>query len=420
MAMKYIYMFCATVFGLMVVACGASNIKKADEANDIAETNKVEIAVNDQGFIGVGNRIYNDAPAEVDTLSYAMGMQYALSAQGLVVESGMDRELLVGSFFEMLDAETIDCDELYNTAVVVGEFNECRYMPWMSQVRRNQTLLYVNPDAEIEEPELYNKEFTCEAMTVAIGRKMAAEVRMMDVPLNRYWVEQAFDDASAIGKYMVIDSVMRLPIMGVSSIVGSKERKQSMMDYHAARTAAWLANISEQEDVVSFTKEGQETVYYRIDNDGNDRHPMDKKDSIYMEYSMYSCYGMPIESTNSMLATIDRYTARIANEPAIDEPTRIKLGADLARQREITKSGGATLESLFDVVGDCLKEIGEGGTITIWMPASHISNVALASKNLVYDGMGGVMTIHIKRVVPKAEQAPKKIQMPMHTIQGLR
>ena len=228
MAMKYIYIFCATVFGLMVVACGASNIKKADEANDIAETNKVEIAVNDQGFIGVGNRIYNDATAEFDTLSYAMGMQYALSAQGLVVESGMDRELLVGSFFEMLDAETIDCDELYNTAVVVGEFNECRYMPWMSQVRRNQTLLYVNPDAEIEEPELYNKEFTCEAMTVAIGRKMAAEVRMMDVPLNRYWVEQAFDDASAIGKYMVIDSVMRLPIMGVSSIVGSKERKQSI------------------------------------------------------------------------------------------------------------------------------------------------------------------------------------------------
>lgn len=408
--MRHIHLFCATMFGLMTVACGASEDKKTEN-----------VVSDSLYFTELEKRVFNDPSAEFDTLSYAMGMQYALSAQGLLMESDVDRDLLVEAFYETLDAESLDCDALYHTIVKVGEFNDFRYMPWMSQVRRNKTLLYVDPEAEVEEPVLFDDEFTREEMSAAIGRKMASELRFMQVSINRYWVEQAFNDASALGEYMIIDSIMRIPIMQLSSIVGAKEHKQNMLDYNVARTTAWLDNVAKQDGVVPFTKEGQETVYYRVDNEGNDRRPEAKTDSIYMEYELYSCYGLPIESTSTMLSTIERYAIRIAKDPAIDEPKRIKLNAELARQRDMTEAGGATLESLyFDVLGDCLKEIGEGGTITIWMPASHISNVALASKNLVYNGMGGVMTIHLKRVVHKAEQAAKPLSVHLHPIQNVK
>lgn len=403
--MRYTRLFCAIACSFAVAGCA--------ETKDTHQRDTLY-------FVELQDCVYSDPSAEFDTLSYAMGMHYALATQVLLLDGDFDRELLVNTFMETLDADKLNIEQMYSAVVKVDEFGKLRYTPYQEQMRRNAFQLYLDPNAEVEDAQLFNYEFTSEEMSENIGRKMASELRAMQLPLNKHWMQVAFDDAVVIGEAAQIDSIMQLPIAKMMSCVNSKELRQAVENTSAAMSSEWINRVSKQADVVPYSKEGAETVYYRIDKKGNDRHPSSQKDSIYIEYALYSCYGMPIESTKSMLETIDKYASYTDNIPNMDEATRSQLKADIEQQREITASGGATMGSLFfEVLGDCLKEIGEGGSITVWMPASHISNVALGSQNLVYTNMGGVITIHLKRVVPQSEQQPiKRTPKTIHTQKG--
>lgn len=406
--MKGVNIVCVALVSLLAIGC---EIKKPESKSEI-----------DLYPIELDNRMFNDPNAAFDTLSYAMGMHHALSAQVLVLEGGIDRELLVNNFFETLDAESVDLVDLHETAIKMNEFYSISLQPFMSMKQRNAAILSVKPDAELETPVLFDEEFTCEEMSALMGRKMAGELRMRQLPLNRYWIKQAFDDAAIIQGAMAVDEVMQLPVMDMLSLVRSKELSTQIADTFASQSAAWLDNVAKQDGVVALDCEDGERVYYKIHDRGNEVKPTSQSDSLYMEYSLYSCYGMPVESTKEMVAAMDRYIARLGNDATMDDNTRAKLLDEAEAQREIFSMGGATMKSLFfDLLGDCLKQIGEGGSITVWLPASHITNVVLDNENFVYSNMGGVITIKLNRVVPVEQQvARKRLPKPISKIRSLQ
>ncbi len=404
--MRYIKTLLAAALCCAIVACGSqNNSNKTTDKSAVESASESTEKVDRLYSIGLENRIYDDPAAEFDTLSYVLGMHHALSVQSLYLDADMDRELMIKGFIDILDAESLDLDALYDDVIRVNEFNEWCYRPYISQKQRNATLRHIDPNAEVEEPKLYTGTFKHEDICLSLGRRMAAELRMMQVPVNRRWVMQAFDDAAALSDGVSLDSVMQISMSDMKRVQSSQELSQRINPFLIERSKLWIDNVSKQEGVVALSRDDEETVYYRVDDSGNDKRPTSPKDSIYMEYSLYSCYGLPIESTKSMIEVYDRYAAHINAETSIDEAKLQEVNEEIKLQRDITASGGLTLQSFyFDVVGECIQKIGEGGSITVWLPASHISNVALGSRNLVYSNMGGVMTIHLKRVVPVSEQ----------------
>lgn len=187
---------------VIAVSCAAPQKKSSKET--------VSAPVDKMYFLAAENCIYNDENAEFDTLSYVVGMNYGLLAQSTYLDAGYDREAFRDGFFEVLDASKIDYNAMRNTLVYVDEFGSTRYVPYMQTKQRNAFLQAMNPDAMTVTPILYNEEFNEEQVSAAMGRYMAGQLRHMQLPLNRHWIETAINDSYDLENMNMVDSVMRI------------------------------------------------------------------------------------------------------------------------------------------------------------------------------------------------------------------
>lgn len=361
---------------------------------------------NGNGYIMPVEKCIVDNPdSEFDTLSYAIGMNYALTAQSFYLDAGFDRDAYYDSFFKVLDAENIDCGELHNAAVYVRDFGDARYRKYAMDMRRANMMKRDNPNLEIATPILYDSIFTMERVSMELAKNVAGQLRIMHLPLNRHWIDVAMKDAFKLEDMSMIDSVMQISVMDLRKVMGNPELTESVATYLGEKSDKWLKSISEQEGICEYRMdETSDAVYYKIEKPGSDVRPVNDRDSLYINYSLMSCHGMLIESTEEMVAAYDKYIKRIENDAMIPEANKVKMLAEAKAMRDKAQSGGMLLEDMkFKVLVGCLKEIGEGGVITVFMPASHAPNVARGAQNLVFTNEGVVMTIKLNRVVPQSE-----------------
>lgn len=388
---------------VIAVSCAAPQKKNSKET--------VNAPVDKMYFLAAENCIYNDENAEFDTLSYVVGMNYGLLAQSTYLDAGYDREAFRDGFFEVLDASKIDYNAMRNTLVYVDEFGSTRYVPYMQTKQRNAFLKTMNPDAMTVTPILYNEEFNEEQVSAAMGRYMAGQLRHMQLPLNRHWIETAINDSYSLENMNMADSVMRISQADFRATMGSHVFSQSIKDRLAEKCDKWLKKISEKDGICEYRPDDDsDAVYYRIDAPGGEVRATKGCDSIYFDYALYNSHGLLLESSEEMVKAYDRYAERITNDESISEEQRAKIMANVDKMRNEALSGGVIVDNLKQkVLAGCVKEIGAGGKMTVWMPASYVPK---GSQNNAYTNDGMVMTINLRRVVPQKEV----VSVPMPTI----
>lgn len=404
--MKIYYRLLVMFATIATVACAGDGDKKSKVGEECS-------SANDMYFLAMDNSICNDEAAEFDTLSYAVGMNYGLLVQSLHLDTGYDRELFYDNFFTMLDAESVDLDALCEDVKYVEEFIRVCHTPYMQAKQNNALAKMFNPNAEVVEPVLFSEEFPKERVSQTMGRYFAGQIRQMPAQFNRYWVNVAFNDAYRLENMSMTDSIMQLSQMDLRRVLSNPEFHQELNDRLTVRCSEWLEGVSQHAEICKYQPDNGDAVYYRIDNPGNDIRPTKEYDSIYFDYTLYNSFGVVLESSEQMRELYGRYVERLMQDTLMSEEVRTRQIKEIINKLEVVDEGGAVLENLSNVVvAECVKNIGEGGSITIWMPASYVSEVARKS---AFGNDGSVMSINLRRVAPQEGRALSK-PMPISNI----
>lgn len=387
---------------LAMMACATDKSNKGDvETAGQSDYNKgVEMY-----FRAIDNNTYYDANAEFDTLSYAVGINYAMAMQGLYLEDGFDRDVFIGSFKESVGRNNIDCESMYRDIIANREFQEECYMPYNRAKQRQAMTKRQYPDTIMAAPKLFNEDFDSVGTADMLGRFMANQMRIMHLPVNLYWVDEAFEDVKLVENITKADSLLSIPVVEMVDIYRRyiPDAVSKTMQEHSDE---WLANVAKQEGVVTLQEEGMDSpIYYRIDREGSDRRPVDLRDSITIDYTLYSCHGILIESKEERINSISRKIEYAKKSTEIAPAQRDEYVAMLEKQLEASLEVSTTLNGFFqEAVSKCLPNIGEGGMITVWMPSSYAPNLSVNSRGLAYPNEGIVLNIELIKVTPVDEQ----------------
>ena len=340
--------FCAIIVAASVIACG-----KVDNSMYFDASNK---------------RVYDDATAELDTLSYAVGMNLGL---GLHFQSSgvtFDPAVLMEALEAEIAKDVFNYVEFDANKELIKRFSTERLQPYAiarMTNRGNQSPLQLNVV-----PELFNEEFTQERVSELYGRDIAGYITISAYPLNMHWLRTAIDEAFAVETEIIHDSLMRLSVM---------QMRSSLQNYHArilpvflAETShEWLEEVSKKPNVNAMVIDDFDTLYFRVNKAGNGVKPRSLNDTISFSYDLYTRSGKLVESHAKRAETL-----RKALEEAKAADT-IPDGKNKARIKQLTDQLNDIENLRIPVSKGLLKglqyavqNVGEGGEITVWMPAS--------------------------------------------------
>ncbi|MBQ8493798.1 MAG: hypothetical protein IJ464_05915 [Alistipes sp.] len=314
------------------------------------------------------SRIYNDPSAELDTLSYAVGMNVGL---GLSLQNGhldLQTDILVPTIEAELSKSAVDYALLEENSQLMSRFNIELSRPYVMSKRMHAFIQTDRPDT-LKLPEVYNEEFTCERVSEMFGRDVAGYVTRMAFPVNTYWMFKAMEDATHVTSPKEIDSLMAITGNDVRTHMSNYATKD-WAEFNSERTVAWLKDVAKQEDVHEMTVEG-EKLYYRVDVAGHGVRPHAIVDTVAFSYEVFTRTGRPVESTAKRIEDLRKSL----------EQTKIMMFQDTMQRNNRIKQIEEQIESVenlriplsnFIIKGAqyALKHVSEGGEITLWMPSS--------------------------------------------------
>lgn len=339
--------FCAIIVAASVIACG-----------------KVD---NSMYFDASDNRAYEDAAAEFDTLSYAVGMNLGLGLRYQPSGMTFNYDVLVEALCEELDKEMLDYELIEENKALIQRFSNERLRPYalanIAKERRHDPKVLTPPAV------LFNEEFTEDRVSEMFGRDMASYICIAAYPLNKHWLRTAIYDAANAEGNEIHDSLMRLTVMQMRGSLQNYHTKVHP-EYIVETSREWLENIAKQPNVNKMVIDEFDTLYFRVNNAGNGVKPRSLNDTISFSYDLYTRSGKLVESHSKRANTIRE---ALEKEEADTMPDSKKM----ARIKQLTDQLNS-IENLRIPVSKALlkglqygvQNVGEGGDITVWMPAS--------------------------------------------------
>ncbi len=367
--------FCAIIAAASVVACG-----------------KVD---NSMYFDASDNRTYEDASAEFDTLSYAVGMNLGLGLRYQPAGMPFNYEVLLEAISGELSQDVLDYNSLAENKELVKRFTLERLQPYSMAKQRAQLSNDTQSLTGLVTP-LFNEEFTEESVSKMYGRDMAFYIVTAAYPLNMHWLRTAIDEASKAEGTIVHDSLMRLTVM---------QMRGSLQNYHmrihpeyiSTTAREWLNSVAQQKDVHAMVVEESDTLYYRVNRAGNGVKPRGLNDTISFSYDLYTRSGKLIESHAKRANTIREALEKEKAADTVQSPktaARIKQLSD--QLDDIENLRVPVTKALLKGLQYGVQNVGEGGEITVWMPAS----LAFGERGnrVVHGNDAVVMNISLKSV----------------------
>ena len=349
--MKMKKIFCMVIAAMAVVSCC-----KVDNSTYFDYSNK---------------RVTDDATAELDTLSYAVGMNIGLGLKSQPSGLTFDKEVLLAGINAEIAKEGIDYKFLDENKEDMNRFTKERVRPAaMANMRKTISGADAVPTVEMQ---IFNEEFTKECVSEMFGHDIAGYIFSSAYPLNMYWFRKAIDEAFEVDTKIVHDSLLRLSVW---------QMRGSMMAYHndvlpkytAEASRKWLNYVAQQRGVNMMVVE-DDTLYYRVDVAGNGVKPRGLNDTISLSYDLYTRSGKLVESLAKREATV-REALDKANMEAADS-TKAPDMKLMMRIAQLNKQldGVANLrmpvsKAMLKGMQYAVQNVGEGGTITAWMPSS--------------------------------------------------
>lgn len=353
------------------------------------------------------SRIYNDATAEFDTLSYAVGMNVGLSLSLQNSHLEFDQDVLLATIDEVLTQKELDMEMLEHNTELMSRYSNDVARPYL-MAKRSQAMIQTDRRDTLKLPEVYNEEFTRENVVVMFGRDIAGYITKLALPVNTYWVYKALEDAAKVDSPKVIDSIMSITGNDVRTYM-SNYVKNDWAAYNLERTRTWLKNIAQQEGVHPMVVEN-DTLYYRVDVAGHGLRPMHITDTVAFSYEVFTRSGRSVESTTKRVEALRKNLEQARTNMFF--PDSAKREAHLKQlEEQIVKVENLRIPLSSSIIKGsqyALKHVSEGGEITIWMPASlaygERGNRAVGPN----DGVVMRVKLHgVTHVDPEAEATPE-------------
>lgn len=334
-------------------------------------------------FAEVKNCTINDPAAEFDTMSYAVGMNYALGLKMKMPFMDVDYAEFADAIKKSMNDgfqgfEVFTLDEKQFT-----EYNRSHISPYNNVWRRRQML----KTDTIELPKLYDEEFTREKFTSLYARLNAGMMLTYNTPFNSHYIAMALADAATLGDidsslpYATIDSILdstfkltqaeaRSKFMGFNTVLSDNMAKDA---------EEWLNEIGQKRNVQVYTI-GEDTIYYRINSAGGVKPQM--HDSVSVNYAVYSYRGRLIESSDARIKQMREVIANIeADTTMIDSIRNIRLNMMNAQLAKL-KNQIITLDQFrIPAIKHCLPLVGEFGSITLWVPSKFAPRTQMLLPN---------------------------------------
>ena len=342
---------CAIIVAASIVACG-----------------KVD---NSMYFDASDNRVYDDATAEFDTLSYAVGMNLGLGLRYQPSGMTFNYEAVVDAMAEELANGALDYEALKENKELIKRFSTDRLQPFtIAQQKSKSQPKSANTLKANLFPTPFNEEFTEESVSRMFGRDMASYLVTAAYPLNMHWLRCAIDEASKAEGEIVHDSLMRLTVLQMR---GSLQKYHTSIhpEYIVETAREWLDNVAAQPSVHPMVVEDEDTLYYRVNRAGNGIKPRSLNDTVSFSYDLYTRSGKLIESHSQRANIVREALEKEKAGDTLDNPkvkARIKQLSD--QLDDIENLRVPVSKALLKGLQYGIQNVGEGGEITIWMPAS--------------------------------------------------
>jgi hypothetical protein len=355
-------------------------------------------------FAPVLNKSVNNPEAEFDTLSYALGMNYALYLQVKAPELQYDNELMAQTYIETFEKGVKSFDEIDQLQKEFGEYQKSHLAEYQNVMRQRM----FTRNNEIPLPEIYDEKFTNTMFTSMISRINAMMLLTQNTPYNVHYIAQAIRDAKNVEADSLVDTKMKLTTQQMIKALQQFQRTELSKNI-IEQAEPWLAEIATRPNVDTLNVNGT-TIYYRINNPGNEVKPA-AKDSIAVAYELYSFRGRLVESTQSRIESFQETIQRIKEDKEITDSVRNVRINMATEQLEKVKSQMMVLDQFrIAAIKHCLPLVGQGGSITIWAPAK----LAPRSQQLIA-GEPIVINVQLNKVVEGANVTtpvlPKKLPL---------
>jgi hypothetical protein len=352
---------------------------------------------------------YTDKNAELDTLSYATGMNYGLGLNlGSTAEFDIDIEAIINTMATELKKNEADEKTTKEHQEWMRNFSMKRANPYMLTKQFNSQIKTDRPDT-LALPALFDEEFTRDMFQTIMATNMANAVREQNMPINLHWTFEAMRDSEKVGTPQEIDSVMRIT---------EKEFNTTLQNYFTVkmpannleRSMAWYKKVASKPNVKSFEITDRPvplTVYYRVNKAGNGTKPENRTDSIAVKYSVYSRTGKLLESNQSQIDALDAKIKAVKESKMLQDSVRNITIANFEKEKEQWVIRKVTFDRFMQAdVREVLKHFGAGSNITMWMPATSALH-PMAARNLAPNEavVVNVELVGVKTIEPKVMPA---------------
>jgi hypothetical protein len=317
------------------------------------------------------SRLYNDPTAEMDTLSYAAGMNLGLVMSLQNADFDIDTEAIIAGLDKELKSTVTDQKRFDKVNEYMTEYSTNIVSPYMRTKQMNSRIVTDRPDT-LSLPELYNETYTREAFADALVVIFADGMRKQRLPINLHWAYQAIRDAKAVESKEDIDTVMALCEAKFKEVLSGYVQR-TLPAYNLELSQQWLERVSAKSGVEELTSANGEPagVYYRINRQGGTVKPENDTDSIGVKYAVYSRTGKLLESNEMFIDNLKKQREQVSNNKMLPDSIRNNYIKQI--DEEIAKSDirQLPLERFMQKdVQSALKLVGKGGNITMWMDAT--------------------------------------------------
>ncbi len=348
------------------------------------------------------SRLYNNPEAEMDTLSYAAGMNLGLVLSIQNADFDIDTEKMIAVLDKELKKPFVEQEYLDGHNKFLGEFSNARVRPYMMAKQMNSRVETDCPDT-LNLPAIYDETYTKDRFIEAFGAMMANSVRQQRLPVNLHWVYKAMRDAAKVTDKSEIDSIMGITEQQLISVM-SGYVQQELPSYNSELTKKWCERVATKEGVQPMldSKENPTGVYYRINNLGHKEDILSPIDSIAVKYEVYSRTGKLLESNQTFVDNLKKQREQVMENKMMPDSLRNTYIKQI--DEEIAKSVVRKLplnRFMQKDIQDAIKLIGKGGSVTLWMDASRAlgyraTRVLPANEGVVVN----VELLDVKRVKP--------------------
>ena len=276
--------------------------------------------------------------AEIDTLSYAVGANLGLQKRFALADFELDNDLYIKYVIEFYENGSLEDERLGEDQQKLMEFHYTRYMPYLQAQRQRESFATDRPDT-LPMPEIFNEDFTKERVTGMLGRTSGAMLVDMKDFVDIKWVVAAFNDGIGVESEESIDNDLKLTTAEMNNAYVKyqaarqkyeMEKHQRAMVENAEASATWLAEVEQKEGVMK-TASG---LLYRIDREGSEVKATEDTDVVEVNYEGKTRTGKIFDSSYERGESISFGLNRVIR--------------------------GWT---------EGMKLVGEGGQITLWIPA---------------------------------------------------